>query len=1184
MDLKVTARLPIAGLTLCLFLLLLDLVDPLSAPAQLDANGPNAQERSSVFTPPLDDGIEEALGKFRWEKLESLSARELERMQFAGCENYGLEEQLLSLDLFRSLAFYYRNLPYTAQSIDDRVLTESAPASRVAANTALLSALEFYAHSPLSRADVEGGLGRLTHILDVNAVSAPVQPEVRFWRAEGYRALGEYAPAEREYREAVAKSSDPRLSALTYFRLAELFEREERYTEADSSFADASRGNGQPRTWDSPLTLLAMLRRAAVLRSEKNYNGVLAELDRVESVYHRTEHTVRTSARDFEYSSPLVEELMLQTTEHDRLLSTAPNNGPPETSDRTSSQLVSPFFESEIDLLRGSALSELGQYGPATEVLNAGEQLIDGAKDSTENPALAEQARFYYNALKFERGWSLFQRGKYQDAAAAFLQLASEDTARRHVLTHEAVTPLREQGLFFDPFLNDSIAIAPPIIVDRSVLARNTLDTTFFFYNDFPERARYYAGVALARAGLRDEAASVLLQLTLEKGRLYSDRAIYQLALIRFTQHSYEAQKLLEPIAYEPTVQGAYASFLLGELAYRKNLYERAEEYFLNSYAHLPPEDTAIRATAHLERGLSLVPLGNWREAADELNTYLSLTHESIPGTTDEALFWLGKSYFRFGEYDSASTVLDRLLTTFPESRRLEDAQYTYAWSLFEHNDFARAEPAFERVIALDSISRYAYDALARAGDSYYALNDFSKASKLYNQAVDRPAFNDLRTTRALDMLGLTRMRLDSARSAMNEFNYLVTKYPSSDIVDEADFNLALAAYSINQVDRAEQAVETIVSKYHQSSVASRALYVAAFERVHRNDARGAISFYEQVLKDYPRSQEAGPSLVALQDALVALKRVPEAIAVADTFVARNPANPLNPGILLHSGELRLRLGQAASALATFQQFLAIYPAHPSRPSAELSLARAELATGDTSSALAQLANVIAQYDSLDVASAAYLERARIERKRNAPDSAASNFEAAYQMRYYSSDAAPQAMLEYAQMLTDRTMTDSAIAVLNDLSTRYPIEASISARAAIHAGELLTGKRQYEQARATLQRIIAAHPKDLLGGAAEVRIGETYRDEENWSQAAEAFANARRNFTLAPESEARALIGLAEASAKTGKKADAVRDLRQVLQIRGLGEGQRTSADSLLHQLAPPLKTKPSKAKKGGAK
>jgi len=1156
-----------ASITSGIFSLILFLtVGSLRAQQEICA-GSSDEMRSAAFATPFEEREDHAIADFRRKNNLSLSDEELSELQCANRDDYGLQEQLLSLDMFRSLAAYLRKNTFSQQELIDDVLSNAPPKSSLPPKAALLGALEFYSHSPLRRVDVEAGLTRLNSVREIGDASSNIQAEIHFWKAEGYDAIGEYASAETEYRLAAQVPNGQILKALADFRLGEMLEREERYAEADASFAAVTRIS------ESPLMLSALLRLGAVERSEKDYPDVCRTMDRADSLFRITKHSIRSSARDFEFTSSLIAELMREEY---------------RASD-TTAQLVSPFYLSEVDLLRGSAESGLGNYDKATEILTDGERLIDSELQHNEMPdssaatahpesSISEQARFVADALRFERAWSLFQREKYQEAAGAFLQLTVADKGRsNHAILKEASPGLREQGIYYDKFYDDSLLNLRSPALDHSVLSKIEIDTSDFIYNDYPERSRYYAGVALYRAGMLDEAADVLEKLVVDKTALYSDFASYQLALIRFAQHNYSAEKLLEPLSYEQSIRGGFASFLLGELAYRRSHYERAEGYFQNAFANLPPQDTAILAVAHLERGLSLIPLGNWREASSELTAYFKTSHEQIAGRTDEALFWLGKAYFRAAEFDSSRVIFSRLLSEYPKSARFGDATYAYAWSLFQSNDFHDAEPAFEKVIALDSISRYAYDALARAGDSYYAHDDLKHANKLYNLAVDRPAFNELRTTRALLMLGVTRMKLDSNRSALNEFKYLTTKFPKSDIIDLAYFNSAVAAYSLNLSDDAEATIGKLVKHYHNSAVAPRALYVAGEERVRRDNNAGALEFYQKVLKDYPRSHEASMSLFGLQDALANLNRIPEALAVADTFIQRDSANPIIPSVIIRAGQFKIKMHDNYGATANFQKFIRDYPTNLARPKAELLLAQSELASGDTTIALAQVDTVIAKYDSLDIASQAYLERARVEEKRRQVERAYIDFTKAFDDKYYSADAAPEAMFEYAGMLVAEKETDSAIVTFSAIAAKYPIEASIVAKAEIRAGELLAAKRKWDDARSAYSKVIASHKKDIFGSAAMVRLGEDYLREAKWDSASQSFIDAQDNFPLSAESKPRALLGMAKAASHLGKKALAIKNLQILLAMRGVSSEERTEADSLLHILQPVEKKKRKK-------
>jgi TolA-binding protein len=1122
-------------------------------------------DRSIVLEPVFEERVEQKLDEFR----NGYPAYAFDCLQDVHTNDLSsYSAQINSENLFRALAAYLRHRDRAAQSIVDNILQNSAKSNRTRTQAALLSALEFFAHQPLRKADAEAALSRLQIISDDDAANADATAEVSFWRAEAFRALGQYEQADIAYAASVTSASTVRERAFAEFRLAELYERRYMLRQADSLFAVVS------KTPQSPYALLASMRRASALRGMDKFESALAVIASADSAQHTVSTENPRFERDLEYESDLIADLTLTRPHTERIL----DHFEPASNNSSVPQLISPFFESELALLRGSVLSSLGRYDEATTVLRKGEALNDSLL-KTSAAQFRNEGRFMASALRFERAWSLFQRGRYADASSAFLELAVADSSDESRLSARGTaSSLRDKGMYYDPFLNDSVIYSSAATLPANALETAEIDTSYFFFNDFPGRARYYAAVSLVRAGMLSEAADVLEKLARDKTMLYSDLATYQLALIRFGQHSYEAANLLDPVASEQTARGAYASLLLGELAYRKGLYERAEAYFLNSFANIPANDTAARATAHLERGLSLLPLGAWHDAADELHTYLNQSHEHIAGRTDEALFWLGKAYLRDQQYDSALATYRTLLAEYPNSARSVDAQYGYAWSLFESNNYAEAADAFQRVVGMDSISRFSYDVLARAGDSYYTLGDFKRADILYNAAVDRPAFNELRTTRALLMLGISRYRLDSARSAMNIFNYLANRYPKSDIIDEAHFDRALAAYSINLTADAEKEIQAIYMQYRQSALAPRGLFVAAQERERRDDLKGSLTYYHQLLRDYPRARETGSALFALQNTLLQLRKPAEALAVADTFTKHNPESPLNPDLLERSGEISLRLNDAAKAKQLLQAFIAKYPDHSLRPRAEFLLARSSEVAKDTASALKQLADVISKYDSLDVASDAHLERARIFRKQNQHAQAAEDYRVAFSDLHYSSDAAPQAMIEYGEMLAEDKKVDSAIAIFRALSTRYPIEASVSARGAIRAGELLAARGETDAARTEYNRVAEAHPKDAVGGAAIVRIGESYNIDKNYKLSIPLLEDIKKTHPISNESEARRLLALAEAQIATGKNTAAALILRELVRSQGITAHQRTTAVAILAQITPE-KAAPHKGK-----
>jgi hypothetical protein len=147
-------------------------------------------DRSHALEPVFEARVEQALTEFR----SGYTASAFDSANFSD-DAASFSAQLHSIDLFRSLAAYLHGRDRAAQASDDNVLRNSASISRTHTQAALLSALEFFAHQPLRKADVEAALGLLMAISDANASNADATSEVSFWCSEAFGALGQYDQA-----------------------------------------------------------------------------------------------------------------------------------------------------------------------------------------------------------------------------------------------------------------------------------------------------------------------------------------------------------------------------------------------------------------------------------------------------------------------------------------------------------------------------------------------------------------------------------------------------------------------------------------------------------------------------------------------------------------------------------------------------------------------------------------------------------------------------------------------------------------------------------------------------------------------------------------------------------------------------------------------------------------------------
>src|SRR6266404_2572436 len=80
----------------------------IAARAQISERSSDSfDERSNVFALPFDPSEENALDQFRFQHLPQFSAEQLAKLQMADGQDYGVEDRLLALNIFGSLAAYY---------------------------------------------------------------------------------------------------------------------------------------------------------------------------------------------------------------------------------------------------------------------------------------------------------------------------------------------------------------------------------------------------------------------------------------------------------------------------------------------------------------------------------------------------------------------------------------------------------------------------------------------------------------------------------------------------------------------------------------------------------------------------------------------------------------------------------------------------------------------------------------------------------------------------------------------------------------------------------------------------------------------------------------------------------------------------------------------------------------------
>jgi outer membrane protein assembly factor BamD len=211
------------------------------------------------------------------------------------------------------------------------------------------------------------------------------------------------------------------------------------------------------------------------------------------------------------------------------------------------------------------------------------------------------------------------------------------------------------------------------------------------------------------------------------------------------------------------------------------------------------------RGHANYESGKAAFDRSDWADAILDLKAYV----EQYPGTekTDDALFYLGESYFRQKDYTLASGQFDRLIRDFPQSTYQADALFY----------LARCDDLDSRPALLDQTETH------RALDRYKQFLDLYPDDQHAAEARDRQRVLRDRLAEKRFKSGQLYSKLKQPRAAAIYLRSVLEDYPESRWSGDAALLLADILLKEGKRDEAIAALRKIPEDVASADVKRRA-------------------------------------------------------------------------------------------------------------------------------------------------------------------------------------------------------------------------------------------------------------------------------------------------------------------------------------------------------------------------
>lgn len=261
-----------------------------------------------------------------------------------------------------------------------------------------------------------------------------------------------------------------------------------------------------------------------------------------------------------------------------------------------------------------------------------------------------------------------------------------------------------------------------------------------------------------------------------------------------------------------------YSVYTLATIYEKNGDYKKAVEFY--DYLLSYHKNSTLVSSAQIRIGYCYFKMKEYESSIIELSNPVV---QSLPEEKQaEALYMLGNSFFRVGDYDKARTTLLELLKRFPETSYYREINYSIAWCNFQQKKYSDAYKVFQN--------------LADGTDSIGRLSMYWKAE--------------------------SQRYLGNDNDALRMYQEFIKKYPSSPMVQGVQYQVGVIYYNNKMYEKAANFLSS-ASSSQDAETKLRSLLLLGEIELNRQKFTAALKYFT-LAKSIPEISEGLTNRVVL--------------------------------------------------------------------------------------------------------------------------------------------------------------------------------------------------------------------------------------------------------------------------------------------------------------------------------
>ncbi len=246
--------------------------------------------------------------------------------------------------------------------------------------------------------------------------------------------------------------------------------------------------------------------------------------------------------------------------------------------------------------------------------------------------------------------------------------------------------------------------------------------------------------------------------------------------------------------------------------------------------------------------------LKNYNDSIEKASKVLEIYPKSK--YVDDALFLLGKCFYRKQDYSKAKRKFLELYDNFPNSDFIPESRLWLGKTNIELRDYETAEKNFHDILKSDAESRIRDEAQFLLGGLFRHKKDYVTAISEYSNAAKRARDKYIRANAYFEM-GECYYQLKNYAKSVESFK-LARKYsPDTKFEFNASFRAGLSLVDMQQYDEAIKIFTNLLGDIsNEENWALCRLEIANCHRL-KQEYDVAVEWYNDIVEQHPKTDEA---------------------------------------------------------------------------------------------------------------------------------------------------------------------------------------------------------------------------------------------------------------------------------------------------------------------------------------